>query len=96
MQKSWFPRRFSRGPSTTYTGLMFRYLLVVLALWAAIMIIRHLYRTSRRRSEASDSAQVPADMVRCARCGLHVPKSEAVCDGERCFCSEAHRREGAE
>lgn len=76
---------------------MFRYLFIVLALWAAIMIIRHLYRSARSsRLERDASSAVPADTVRCAHCGLHVPKSEAVCDGERCYCCETHRREDAE
>ena len=74
---------------------MFRYLLIVLALWAAIMIVRHLYRTSRSRRDSSADASAPADMVRCAHCGLHVPKSEALCDGAHCFCSEEHRERGA-
>ena len=75
---------------------MFRYLFIVLALWGAVMIARHLYRSARARDEASrETGGAPADTVRCAHCGLHVPKSEALCDGERCFCCEAHREAGA-
>jgi uncharacterized protein len=31
-------------------------------------------------------------MVRCAHCGLNVPRSEALADADRWFCSDAHRR----
>jgi len=38
---------------------------------------------------------MPERMVACARCGVHLPESEALeGDGGR-FCSEEHRRLGA-
>lgn len=37
----------------------------------------------------------PVAMVPCARCGVHLPSSEAlVDDADQPFCSEAHRRAG--
>ncbi|HQU14873.1 MAG: hypothetical protein B7Z66_01420 [Chromatiales bacterium 21-64-14] len=30
-------------------------------------------------------------MVRCTHCGLFVPESEALHDGEQHYCSEGHR-----
>ncbi len=33
------------------------------------------------------------DTVRCAHCGMHVPRDEAVGGGELWFCSAAHERE---
>jgi len=69
----------------------------VLALWAAILIARHLYRGARsRREDDPGRSAAPADMVRCAHCGLHVPKGEAVRDGPRSFCCDAHREAGTE
>lgn len=35
---------------------------------------------------------LPERMVRCAHCGVHLPESEALLDGDRHFCNEAHRR----
>lgn len=32
------------------------------------------------------------DMVVCAYCGVHLPKSEGLADGGRYYCCEAHRR----
>jgi uncharacterized protein len=38
---------------------------------------------------------VPAAMVRCAHCGLHLPQTEAVPDDAgRSYCSTAHRAAG--
>jgi uncharacterized protein len=65
-----------------------RFLVVVLAVWAAILILRQLLRSSRRQ----EVKRIPGnDMVRCARCGLHIPTEEAVRDGEHYYCSERHR-----
>ncbi|MDR0777805.1 MAG: hypothetical protein LBE81_14405 [Azonexus sp.] len=33
-------------------------------------------------------------MVACAHCGLLLPESDSIGDGERHYCSEAHHREG--
>lgn len=47
----------------------------------------------RGRGKA-DSAD-PARMISCARCGVHLPQTEALTDGaSRPFCSEAHRAAG--
>lgn len=31
-------------------------------------------------------------MVTCAHCGVHLPESDALADGARYFCNDAHRR----
>ncbi|HET9823328.1 MAG TPA: PP0621 family protein [Burkholderiaceae bacterium] len=36
----------------------------------------------------------PEGMVACAHCGLHVPRSEALADGDDAYCSAGHRRAG--
>jgi len=33
-------------------------------------------------------------MVECAHCGVHFPSADAVLDGSRVYCSEAHRLGG--
>lgn len=44
------------------------------------------------------TAQPPQDMVACAHCGLHLPRSEALADGPGgsapFYCSAAHRQSG--
>ncbi|ANN70298.1 PP0621 family protein [Bordetella bronchialis] len=52
-------------------------------------------QASRRRAGKAAPA-VPAEhMVRCAHCGIHLPRSEATQIGGRTWCSPQHARLGA-
>ena len=68
-----------------------RTLLIVLAVAAVVLIARFLLR---QRRMARPGRIVSGDMVRCARCGLHVPTAEAVSAGGQWYCCEAHRQAG--
>ena len=50
-------------------------------------------RSGTRRQERTDGRV--EDMVRCAHCGVFLPRSEALADhrGNR-YCSQEHRRRG--
>lgn len=49
----------------------------------------------RKVSLRSSKPAAPAvTFVACAHCGLHLPSSDAVMDGARAYCSEAHRLAG--
>ncbi len=80
--------------SVTKVGkLIFFLILVVLAYG----FIRSAARASRggdlpRRRPAEEPAEA---MKACARCGLHLPLSEAIEADGRFFCSQEHRRLGA-
>jgi uncharacterized protein len=60
-------------------------LVFILAWW-----ILGKYRRSLTR--AAPPAGAAEDMVRCAHCGVHLPRSESHADGEKFFCSEEHLR----
>ena len=64
-------------------------LLVVIAVW----LIR---RALRGPSSAKDdvSRTLKGELVRCARCGLHLPRGEARTAGGEAYCSEEHARLG--
>ena len=64
-----------------------RLLLVLFALVAVVLILRRLYR----RPAPPRPLAAPGQMVRCAHCGLYVPKGEALHAGELDFCSTDHR-----
>jgi len=36
----------------------------------------------------------PQAMLSCSHCGLHLPAADAVLDGSRVYCSDAHRALG--
>jgi uncharacterized protein len=46
---------------------------------------------ARRRG---GTALPPQAMLSCSHCGLHLPAADAVLDGSRVYCSEAHRALG--
>jgi uncharacterized protein len=64
-------------------------LLVVLAAW----LVRRAWRATRVRHKPTPLTQ--ADLVACARCGMHLPRAEARESGGRLYCGEEHARLGA-
>lgn len=65
-------------------------LIFFIAIGAVIYVLLKSYR---KNSPPPDSSASPLaeDMVRCAQCGVHVPKGECVQAQGRSFCSAAHR-----
>lgn len=61
------------------------------------MVIYLLLKYYRKQIPKKD---VPSDeksehrenMVRCAHCGVHLPKGESIAVDHKHYCSEAHRR----
>jgi uncharacterized protein len=57
-------------------------------------------REAARRAAADPAARadqggsVGEVMVRCAHCGVYLPSSESVRDGEIAYCGSEHRRLG--
>lgn len=43
-----------------------------------------------RRTRSGD----PERMLECEHCGVHIPESEGVYEGDTFYCSEEHRRLG--
>ena len=54
-----------------------------------VLLKRRSEAQARERRPQADAG--PEPIVRCDLCGVHVPRSEALVDGERRFCSVAHR-----
>jgi len=66
-------------------------LIILFVVIAVVYWLLKSYRKSSPKQDASTTAS--EDMVRCARCGVHLPKSEAMISAGKFFCGEAHRRE---
>jgi len=61
-------------------------ILVFVAVW-------WLAKGFRRKDAARDaSAAVPEQMVTCSHCGLYLPRSEAIGEGDKFYCCAEHRR----
>lgn len=69
---------------------------VFLALAVVVLLWWISARRPARPGADRATAKAPATeaMVRCAHCGVHLPRGEALFEGERPFCSETHRRAG--
>ena len=68
---------------------MTKLLLILLAIVVAYWIIKSYRRKSADRGGASPRSE---DMVRCAQCGVHLPRSEGLLTGQTFYCSAEHRR----
>ena len=73
--------------------MKFLLLIVVIAIGVLMFTAR------RRRPERDDRKPAPKPepqaMVRCAHCGVHLPRDDALLDAAgRSFCGEAHRIAG--
>lgn len=61
----------------------------------AILLVYWVLRSYRRRSAGRDTqagAGAAEDMVRCAHCGVHLPRSESVMTRGVHYCSVEHQR----
>ena len=62
------------------------WLLVIVLVWWAFQ------RTQKPAANASHSTTAnPQGMVRCAHCGIHLPRDEAVSGEKGDYCSTEHR-----
>lgn len=65
------------------TRLLFWIILFGLAYW--------LWRKATRPQRPTPRAEEQAEpMVRCAQCGVHVPRASALQHEQRWYCSRAH------
>lgn len=70
----------------------------LIRLLVIILVIYLLYRLFKTRVEAylQNDRKKPGEkklqnMVRCDRCGLHLPEDEAIQQGTKYFCCEQHQ-----
>ncbi len=67
-----------------------RYILLGLAMWGGYLIVRHLARQRKQQQGGQRPLAKSVDSVQCARCGLHLPREEALRRGDRYYCCQAH------
>lgn len=70
-------------------------LVVVIGLWSLLARVRGPGDgKAAGKGGAKAPGKVPVVMVECAHCGLHLPAADALPEGSRLYCSDAHRRLG--
>lgn len=62
-------------------------LLLIIAIVAVVYLLIRAYRKKTQQQDVTATE----DMVRCAHCGVHLPKGESVQADGRYFCSAEHR-----
>ena len=67
-----------------------RTLLIFIALILIVAIGKRLLLSARR---TPPRREISGDMVQCARCGMYIPRDEAIAANGRFYCSPAHRDE---
>jgi uncharacterized protein len=66
-------------------------LLVLAGVWLVKRALRNAARQDQRNAPASKASE---ELVRCAHCGLLLPRGEARQAGGAIYCSEEHSRLG--
>jgi uncharacterized protein len=68
-------------------------ILLAIAVFAAVyFVVRAYARALGAKSSKAAEHDVTEDMVQCAHCGVHLPRSDSVTAGGRSFCSKEHRQ----
>lgn len=65
---------------------MSRLLLIIAIVFVVYLLIRSFRRQAPKRDVTATE-----DMVRCAHCGVHLPRGESVEADGQFFCSTEHR-----
>ena len=78
---------------------LFRLLAIALLSWIAYLVLKNFLRQVRQvrqvRQRAPAVSRRRSDftkVLRCQRCGIHVPEDEAVYREGKVYCSEQHSR----
>lgn len=64
--------------------------LILAGVLVYLVVKNYRKRVQRGHEHASSSAE---SMVRCARCGLHHPRSESLLSDGKYFCSREHEQQ---
>ena len=75
---------------TVSLGQLVRLLVIFIALWLAVQLVRRALRSDRSHKSNAVNAALPR-MLPCAYCGVHVPESEAISRAGKIYCCDEHR-----
>lgn len=69
--------------------MMRKFILAVLVVWCAIYLFKRTVRKNKPPAMKED-IQKDEQMVQCACCHLHIPRSEAYLVEQQFYCSKQH------
>ena len=68
-----------------------KFVLLVLAVLVLLWLLRRSLGRARPPRPSAPAAAEPQAMLRCAQCGMHLPRDEALPGRGGVFCDAAHR-----
>lgn len=71
---------------------MSKLLSLLLIAFLIYWLVKHYGKSGERIQRPSSPGGVE-DMVRCAQCGVHTPRSESIFSRGKFFCTDDHRRQ---
>lgn len=76
---------------------MLKLLLLILAIWLIIVILKKFQQSLSNASSAEPTSEantqtIEESIVSCAVCGVHQPRNESILSGNLFFCCEDHYR----
>lgn len=72
---------------------LFRLLFWIVLIAAAVWLWR---RVTSKPAAPKETEQATLTMVRCAHCGVHVPREHALPNHDQWYCSQAHLKQGSQ
>ena len=69
-----------------------KYLLLLAGLLLCYFLVRASLRRKREERSRQASVTAPEDMVRCAQCGIHLPRGESLMVRGETFCCAEHEQ----
>ncbi|MCO5119781.1 MAG: hypothetical protein M9951_09100 [Burkholderiaceae bacterium] len=73
-------------------GKVVFWLAVLGALFLVARAVSLIQRRDAARRRDAEAAPRALEMDRCAHCGVHFPRADAVRSGDSVYCCEEHRR----
>jgi uncharacterized protein len=73
---------------------MGRLLVLILIIVLAVWLVRRALRGTATKTDVRKQAESQQQLVRCAHCGVHLPRGEARQAGGALYCSDEHARLG--
>lgn len=71
---------------------LIKLLLLAVGVWLIYSLLKNYARSVDRDERDVPAPPAQEDMVRCAQCGVHLPKSESILSRGEFYCSDEHRR----
>jgi uncharacterized protein len=73
---------------------MLRLLFWIVLIFAAVWLWRKFKAPASSQSNRAPREQDAPPMVRCAHCGVHLPRDRALSVQQQWYCSQAHLEQG--